>query len=32
MSFAWTEHRFFFADFLVLASTYEKLEETGREE
>ena len=31
ISFAWRQHRFFFADFLLLALSYEKLEETGKE-
>ena len=32
ISFAWRQHRFFFVDFLLLALSYEKLEETGEEE
>ena len=32
ISFAWRQHRFFFIDFsLLLALSYEKLEETGKE-
>ena len=31
ISFAWRQHRFFFVDFLLLALSYEKLEETGNE-
>ena len=31
ISFAWRQHRFFFDDFLLLALSYEKLEETGKE-
>ena len=31
ISFAWRQHRFFFVDFLLLALSYEKLEETGKE-
>ena len=31
-SFAWRQHRFFFDDFLLLALSYEKLGETGKEE
>ena len=30
ISFAWRQHRFFFDDFLLLALSYEKLEETGK--
>ena len=32
ISFAWRRHRFFFIDFLLLALSYEKLDETGKEE
>ena len=31
ISFAWRQHRFFFIDFSLLALSYEKLEETGKE-
>ena len=31
ISFAWRQHRFFFDDFLLLALSYEELEETGNE-
>ena len=31
ISFAWTQHRFFFIDFSLLALSYEKLEETEKE-
>ena len=31
ISFAWRQHRFFFVDFSLLALSYDKLEETGRE-
>ena len=30
ISFAWRQHRFFFDDFLLLAWSNEKLEETGK--
>ena len=32
ISFAWRQHRFFFVDFLLLAMSHEKPEETGKEE
>ena len=32
IGFAWRQHRFFFVDFLLLALSYQKLEETGKEE
>ena len=31
IGFAWRQHRFFFDDFSLLALSYEKLEETGKE-
>ena len=31
ISLAWRQHRIFFVDFLSLALSYEKLEETGKE-
>ena len=31
ISFAWRQHRFFFIGFSLLALSYEKLEETGKE-
>ena len=31
ISFAWRQHRFFFIDFLLLALSHEKLEETEKE-
>ena len=31
ISFAWKQHRFFFIDFLLLALSHEKPEETGKE-
>ena len=30
ISFAWRQHRFIFVGFLLLALSYEKLEETGK--